>query len=378
MALKIVNSFKMLRVISTTLNLMFYLLTIYYRGDAAPVTNIDQAMKYLSRFGYLNPGYQNSSYSSILSIKTIKDFQSFGGLKITGILDAATLKLMNTPRCEVPDRVLPVSSNRTKRFAIKGSRWPKKQLTYKISKYTRKMNKSDVDREIARAFQMWADVTDLTFVHQNNESDNADIDILFVTGEHGNCPSFNNYLGEDAYAHATYPDNGGNVHFDENQPWKINSDKGVNLFQIATHEFGHSLGLNHSNLLTAVMYQYYSYSSDFKLDKDDIEGIQELYGRNEGENLLKKLTMEFKDSVTAVKEEWMEAKNKLESELKDYRRELEKTKTELEKTRAGLSKTVNNLSEKLNANIQRVGHEIEVAEGNVKKDLRGKSRNDFI
>jgi hypothetical protein len=34
----------MLRVISTTLNLMFYLLTIYYRGDSAPVTNIDQAM----------------------------------------------------------------------------------------------------------------------------------------------------------------------------------------------------------------------------------------------------------------------------------------------------------------------------------------------
>jgi hypothetical protein len=32
------------RVISTTLNLMFYLLTIYYRGDAAPVTNINQAM----------------------------------------------------------------------------------------------------------------------------------------------------------------------------------------------------------------------------------------------------------------------------------------------------------------------------------------------
>ena len=61
---------------------------------------------------------------------------------------------------------------------VTGSRWPKKQLTYKITKYTTKMKKSDVDREIARAFQMWADVTDLTFVHQNNESDNVDIDIL--------------------------------------------------------------------------------------------------------------------------------------------------------------------------------------------------------
>ncbi len=58
-----------------------------------------------------------------------------------------------------------------------GSKWPKKQLTYKIKKYTTDMSKSDVDREIARAFQMWADVTDLTFVHLN-QSANVDIEIL--------------------------------------------------------------------------------------------------------------------------------------------------------------------------------------------------------
>ncbi len=40
------------------------------------------------------------------------------------------------------------------------------------------MSKSDVDRQIARAFQMWADVTDLTFIHINNQSANVDIDIL--------------------------------------------------------------------------------------------------------------------------------------------------------------------------------------------------------
>ena len=40
------------------------------------------------------------------------------------------------------------------------------------------MSESDVDGEIARAFQMWADVTDLTFVHLNNESANVDIEIL--------------------------------------------------------------------------------------------------------------------------------------------------------------------------------------------------------
>jgi hypothetical protein len=40
------------------------------------------------------------------------------------------------------------------------------------------MSPSDVDGEIARAFRMWARVTDLTFVHVKNPSADVDIDIL--------------------------------------------------------------------------------------------------------------------------------------------------------------------------------------------------------
>ncbi len=41
------------------------------------------------------------------------------------------------------------------------------------------MSQSDVDREIARAFQMWANVTDLAFVHVKNPSADVDIDIQY-------------------------------------------------------------------------------------------------------------------------------------------------------------------------------------------------------
>ena len=55
---------------------------------------------------------------------------------------------------------------------------------------------------------------------------------------------------------------------------------GFNFLQLAVHELGHSLGLGHSSVYDSVMTaSYYGYKSDFKLDKDDIEGIQSLYGK---------------------------------------------------------------------------------------------------
>ena len=46
---------------------------------------------------------------------------------------------------------------------IKGSRWRVKQLTYSITKYPSRLKNEEVDRELAKAFQVWADQTELTF-----------------------------------------------------------------------------------------------------------------------------------------------------------------------------------------------------------------------
>ncbi|XP_066499355.1 uncharacterized protein [Hoplias malabaricus] len=70
--------------------------------------------------------------------------------------------------------------------------------------------------------------------------------------------------------------------FDTDKKWGFCPDNGYSLFLVAAHEFGHALGLDHSNIQDALMFPMYKYVADFSLHEDDIEGIQYLYGRKTG------------------------------------------------------------------------------------------------
>ncbi|XP_060787993.1 matrix metalloproteinase-9-like [Neoarius graeffei] len=70
--------------------------------------------------------------------------------------------------------------------------------------------------------------------------------------------------------------------YDKDNKWGFCTDKGYSLFLVAAHEFGHALGLDHSNIQDALMYPMYKYIADFSLHQDDIEGIQYLYGPKRG------------------------------------------------------------------------------------------------
>ena len=79
-------------------------------------------------------------------------------------------------------------------------------------------------------------------------------------------------------AHAFFPEDG-RAHFDEAETYTDGTSRGTNLLWVATHEFGHALGLDHSEVRAAIMYPYYTgYVPNMRLHSDDIAGIQYLYG----------------------------------------------------------------------------------------------------
>ncbi|XP_064541521.1 matrix metalloproteinase-14 isoform X2 [Drosophila montana] len=254
-------------------------LAILVAAQSAPVSTTTQAEIYLSQFGYLPASARNPANSGLQDkhtwVSAIQEFQSFAGLNITGELDEETMKLMSLPRCGVRDRV-GTGDSRSKRYALQGSRWRVKNLTYKISKYPKRLKRNDVDAEIARAFAVWSEDTDLTFTRKT--SGPVHIEIKFVESEHGDGDAFDGQGG--TLAHAFFPVFGGDAHFDDAELWTIGSPRGTNLFQVAAHEFGHSLGLSHSDQSSALMAPFYrGFEPVFKLDEDDKAAIQSLYGR---------------------------------------------------------------------------------------------------
>jgi peptidoglycan hydrolase-like protein with peptidoglycan-binding domain len=212
------------------------------------------------------------------TVAALKRFQEFADLEATGVVDEPTREKMNLKRCGCPD-VQPFPSG-IGEFVTGAGKWDRNELTYSFQNYTADIPADATRWAIDHAFSLWSAETPLRF-RRVADGTTGDIVIRFVAGDHGDGSPFDG--PSNVLAHAFYPLNSdpirGDSHFDEAEQWTVNipTGSGIDLVTVAAHEFGHALGLRHSEDSSALMAPFYIGPRRF-LSPDDMNGIQSLYG----------------------------------------------------------------------------------------------------
>jgi hypothetical protein len=134
------------------------------------------------------------------------------------------------------------------------------------------------EAEVTAALNTWSNYVQINWSAAGGPAQNKSFDISWGAGDHGCGFPFTGPGG--VLAHCFYPDDtnseprAGDMHFDEDELWRIGSD--IDVYTVALHEAGHGLGLNHSDDPNAIMYPYYD-GPVADLRTDDISGIRSMY-----------------------------------------------------------------------------------------------------
>jgi hypothetical protein len=229
--------------------------------------DVTHAVAWLQHYGYVR--HNLLAEASLVALESFDDSlkraQALMGLPQTGQLDDATLSKMKQPRCGCPD-VMP--------FAALEARWRKNRLNYFVEGYVSGLSKADQEDLLRLAWKHWEDVADLRLYPVVSKSA---ADIVISTGQ-GRSQNFDGPSGTLAWAELPPGDDRPLLmRFDLGEAW-VKDGQGIRFLNVACHEFGHLLGLDHSRNPQALMAPYYSPGVSRPL-QDDVGRIQGLYGK---------------------------------------------------------------------------------------------------
>ena len=235
----------------------------------------------------------DSAHWSNGSLQLIRAGASVANLALPGAYDAASFTLQ-------PDggggSLVTVAGAVGRNYALEGPRWNTTTITWSLAAATLA---GTVDAAhpfsnliaaaspeagiIAQAFAAWSAATGITFVQQPDSTQPADLrlgwgDLLGTGGEIGQATysatggQFNPDLLirlEDPALDPLLPASGliGGLAY---------SGTDSSLYQVALHEVGHALGLDHSTDPAAVMYPVAQGAANQVLDASDVSGVEAL------------------------------------------------------------------------------------------------------
>lgn len=236
----------------------------------ARLTDVKRLIEYLVHYGYLAANPLSLALELPQAVEKIRDalrdFQVRAGLPDEG-LSTDTLIKLSEPRCGVSDAL---------RVGAEEARWRKSNLKYFVASYVNGLSRADQDDLLRLAWNDWQAVCGIQLTPADSQQS---ADIVISTGR-GGGQGFDGPSGTLAWA---YLPNGQDrqllMRFDLDERWvKDNPQGGILLRNVACHEFGHLLGLEHSRVSGALMAPFYSARIVSPQANDDIPRIQALYG----------------------------------------------------------------------------------------------------
>jgi hypothetical protein len=238
---------------------------------------------YLTAFGYLAKAAWDNRDEIVKAVKT---FQSWYNLKKDGVIGPKTMSAMQAPRCGFPDILQPEYGEHSEAMALMEhatanlDKWQKKGLTYYIKSYVGgSLSRSEQEGIIQGAWNAWNKVCGINVTRSKSENS---ADLIIDTGA-GKRSNFDGAGGTLAWAYLPQGANFNDkllMRFDLGETWISNpSARGILMFNVACHEFGHMLGLGHSKKQGALMAPYYNPQIAVPQWDDDIPRVESRYGK---------------------------------------------------------------------------------------------------